>query len=65
MRAFVQRHGLAFPHVADVSGEVWAQLGVRGQPAWIFIDDDGTPTMVLGELGGSALNVRLDDLVSG
>ena len=46
MKGFVERHGLDFvPHAADTSGDLWADLGVRHQPTWIFVNGtDGRAT---------------------
>jgi hypothetical protein len=65
MRAFVERHGLGFlPNAADPEGELWAKLGVRGPPAWIFIDAGGKTTMEFGDLGEEALKANLDRLLA-
>lgn len=65
MRAFVERHGLGFvPNAVDPDGELWAKLGVRAPPTWIFIDAGGMTTMEFGELGGEALKANLDRLLA-
>jgi hypothetical protein len=61
MRAFVDRHGLgAMPQVVDDEGDLWARFGVRVQPAWVFVPDDGEPVAVYGPLTGEALDERLE-----
>lgn len=66
MQDFVDRHGLGgFPHVSDESGELFAAYEVVSQPAWAFIDDDGTTTTVLGGLGPDGIAENLDALVAG
>ena len=66
MRRFVERHGLgAVPHAADPDGKVWADLGVRYQPTWIFINGaDGKATTEFGDFDEDGLRGRFDDLLS-
>lgn len=65
MEAFVADYGVgAFPHIADVNGDVWARYGVLGQPAFAFIDDDGSDEVYLGALGADGLADRIDALLS-
>lgn len=40
---FVDETGVtAFPHIADPSGEVWAQFDVVEQRTYVIVNDDGT-----------------------
>ena len=66
MRSFVERHGLGFvPHAADPDGGLWADLGVRTQPTWIFLNGgDGESTTEFGELDSEELRDRFDALVA-
>lgn len=66
MRDFLDRHGLdgLFPHVADPEGELWDRFGVRGQPAWAFVDDSGEAELVFGALSDDELRERLDGLAA-
>lgn len=50
-------------HIIDESGDVWSGFGVVGQPAWAFINDDGSVEIVNGALGGDAVAERAADLV--
>lgn len=62
-RAFVEEHGLGdMLHVVDEDGSLWAQYGVSYQPAWVFIDEDGTTEVVAGGLYDD-LDARLRALV--
>ncbi len=62
---FVEKYDLtSFPHAADSSGGLRADLGVVGQPTWIFISADGKVDKVFGELGEEGLVRRLDALAS-
>ena len=67
MRRFVERHGLgSMPHAVDPDGKLWAQLGVRYQPAWIFVDGaDGEVTLEFGDFEGDELRARFDALLDG
>lgn len=60
MREFVEDYGLdAFDHVADLDGSVWQRFGVVQQPAYAFIDSDGTIEVVRGELGEDGISEHL------
>lgn len=56
MNAFIERHALTFPSVNDQAGDVFASFGVAGQPAWVFLDDAGEGTRVLGSLSADQLD---------
>ncbi len=62
-QAFVDEHGLGeMLHVVDEDGSLWSQYGVSYQPAWVFIDEDGTVELVAGGLYDD-LDARLQALV--
>jgi peroxiredoxin len=62
-RAFVAEHGLGdMLHVVDDDGSVWEYFGVSYQPAWVFVDEDGTTDRVAGGLYDD-LPARLQALV--
>lgn len=64
MTSFVDDTGTgAITHVADLNGDIWSAFGVYGQPAFAFIDDDGTVEVFIGGLGGDALAERIDELI--
>jgi len=65
MEDFVARHNLTFPSMVDVAGDVFGQYDVPLQPAWVFINDQGEVTRVLGSLDSSSLQAYLDDLAPG
>ncbi len=66
IQGFIDDRGVgAFPHIADESGEIWATFDVRSQPAFVFIDDDGTIVDGTGSLSEEGLTERLDELVAG
>lgn len=61
---FVSFHGLSgIPATVDEDGSLRAGLGVPGHPAWIFIDQDGEATIIVGTIFRTRLFELLDDLV--
>jgi thiol-disulfide isomerase/thioredoxin len=51
-KVFVDDHGVGgFKHVYDTDGSVWELFGVTGQPAFAYVDDDGTFTVQQGGIG--------------
>ena len=66
IEAFVEKYALdAIPNVVDVEGEIRSDLGVAGQPHWLFIDAAGNQQKVFGEIAGGDLAERLDALIAG
>lgn len=52
MEAFVAETGTTeIAHIADLDGTIWAQFGVSAQPAFVFVDREGSATGWLGGLG--------------
>ena len=65
MEAFVSDLGVgAFPHVANEDLDIWSTYEVRSQPAFVFIDDDGSFVTVIGAMGESGLTSRIDELLA-
>jgi len=63
MEAFVADTGVdTFPHAADVDGDVWEFYGISSQPAFVFINDDGTFDILLGSLDEDGLTERVEQL---
>ena len=61
---FVDTFGVdGFPHIADLDTAIWARYGVTTQPAFVFIDDDGSHDVHVGALGEDGLRDRLDTLL--
>jgi thiol-disulfide isomerase/thioredoxin len=51
-KVFVDDHGVGgFRHVYDTDGSLWELFGVTGQPAFAYVDDDGTFTVETGGIG--------------
>ena len=49
-------------HLVDEDGGIWRSFGVIGQPAFAFVDDDGTVEVFNGGLGFDALTERMAEL---
>ena len=65
MEAFVADLDLSgFEHIADVDGTVWTDFGVTSQPAFVFINDDGTSEVLISALGEEALTDRVETLIA-
>ena len=65
MQNFVTGNGVdAFPHLADLEGDVWQAFGVGSQPAFAFINDDGTVEIVIGAMGVDGLTERMTALAA-
>ena len=46
MQGFVSRYGLGFTILNDSDGALWARFGVPWQPAYLFVQADGTSSFV-------------------
>lgn len=65
MRDFVNRYSLEhIPHAQDLDGRIWERFGVFGQPAWYFIEDDGSTSRNIGSMSSSEIHDVLDLMVS-
>ena len=65
MQAFIDRHGVGdFAHLVDADGSLWERFGIVTQPAWVFVNDDGTTETLVGILGEDGLRAEIDALVS-
>lgn len=64
MQRFVDEFGLEFPQGVSEDGTLWASFGVAYQPAWVFVNDDGSSTVVPKSLEPAELRRMLDDLLA-
>ena len=64
MQDFVNENGLSFTNINDSSGEVFARFNVPYQPAWVFIDKDGTVTTRIGVISDEELDQELTNLAT-
>ena len=62
MQEFVAKHQLTFGNIKDNDGLVFAQFDVAYQPAWVFIQQDGTSETNLGAMDEVALSKMLNKL---
>lgn len=61
--AFMREFGVTYPNVFDVSGDIRAQMGLRGFPTTYVFDADGTlRTTIVGGLTEQRLAAVLADL---
>ncbi len=61
---FVERYDLAMTTIHDPDGSVWRRFGVPGQPSWVFVDDRGSATRVIGSLSSAELESEIDRLLA-
>jgi hypothetical protein len=64
MQDFVDEFGIDFPQAVSVDGRLWAEFGVAGQPAWVFVDASGRTELYPYELSRAELEQILDSLVA-
>ena len=64
MQGFVDAYGVDFPQAVTEDGSLWAQMGVAFQPAWVFVNDDGTTQVIQGPLAEPDLERILDQLAA-
>ena len=64
MEAFVNGFALDFPNIADEDIEIWRRYEVRSQPAFVFINDDGSFETIIGGMGESGLSSMIDELLA-
>ena len=62
MQEYVAKHQLTFTNIKDNDGLVFAQFDVAYQPAWVFIQQDGTFETNLGAMDEVALSQKLNEL---
>lgn len=65
MKEFVAEFGVGgFEHVADEDVEIWKAYGITTQPAFVFINDDGTTETLISALGLEGLTSRVEALAA-
>lgn len=65
IQGFIDARGVSgFPHIADEAGDVWGAFDILSQPAFVFIDDDGTIAATTGSLGANGIAEQLDSLIA-
>ena len=63
MQEFITKHQLTFPNIKDNDGVIFAQFAVPYQPAWVFIQQNGTVQTDVGAMDEVTLAAMLDKLV--
>lgn len=53
-----------FEHIADPNIAVWREFGITSQPAFVFINDDGTSESRIGAMGLEGLTSRIVELIA-
>lgn len=64
MQGFIDTFSIEFPQAVSEDGSLWARFGVPYQPAWIFVNDDGTAQVVQGAIPEQDLTGILDQLIA-
>jgi hypothetical protein len=62
MQDFVAKHQLTFANIKDNDGLIFSQFDVAYQPAWVFIQQDGTSETNLGAMDEVTLIEMLNQL---
>lgn len=63
MQAFVDRYDIRMPTAIDETDGIFTSFGFSYQPAWAFVDDDGTVKTHFGALDGASLQAEIDALL--
>lgn len=63
IRGFVDNYEVqGFEHIIDEGGVIWERYGVVSQPAFAFINDDGTVETNIGAMGLEGLTEAAEAL---
>ena len=62
MQDFISKHQLTFANIKDNDGLIFAQFEVPYQPAWVFIQQDGTSETNVGAMDEVTLTAMLNKL---
>ncbi len=62
MQEFMTKHQLTFANIKDNDGLIFAQFEVPYQPAWVFIQQDGTSETNVGAMDEVTLTKMLEKL---
>ena len=64
MEAFVNDNLVTdFEHLIDVDGVIWTELNIFDQPAFAFVNDDGTVDVNVGSFEQEELAARVQALI--
>ncbi len=59
---FIERHQLSFVNLDDSSGDIYSKYEIPYQPAWVFVDTDGSVSTRRGALSQSDVEAVLAGL---
>ena len=62
MQEFMTKHQLTFANIKDNDGLIFAQFEVPYQPAWVFIQQNGTSETNVGAMDEVTLTAMLNKL---
>lgn len=63
-REFIDGLGVgAFTHLIDLELEIWRAFQISDQPAWAFINNDGTIEVYIGPLGQDGITSAVESLI--
>ena len=62
MQEFIDKHQLTFANINDNDGLIFAKFEVPYQPAWVFVQEDGTSQTSIGAMDEVALSTALTQL---
>lgn len=64
MQDFVDDNAVgSFDHLIDIDGVIWTELNIFDQPAFAFVNDDGTVEVNVGSFEESELAERVQALI--
>lgn len=64
MEDFVSDNAVdSFDHLIDIDGLIWTELGIFDQPAFAFVNDDGTVDVNVGSFDQDELAERVQALI--
>lgn len=65
IQGFISARGVGdFPHISDQSGDVWTSFDISSQPAFVFINDEGTVVARTGALGENGIDEQIEELIA-
>ena len=64
MESFVEDNAVGdFEHLIDIDGVIWSELEIFDQPAFAFVNDDGTVDVNVGSFEQEELAARVQALI--
>lgn len=64
MQAFVDRYGIRMPTAVDEDDQLFGRFGFFYQPAWVFVNDDGTVEALRQSFSTDDLRSKIDALLA-